>query len=47
MLVKCKRTADMTKQGIRGSGEGLKVPFDIGEQRLKVSAMMIMGDDAT
>ncbi len=39
-------TADMTKQVIRGLGQCLKVRLDIGEQRLKVAPLMIMGDDS-
>jgi hypothetical protein len=37
-------TADMTKQGKRGSCQCLNVCFDIGEQSLKVAPLM-MGDD--
>jgi len=36
----------MTKQVIRGTGEGLKVPSGISQQRLKVSAMMIVCHDS-
>ena len=36
----------MTKQVSRGSGERLKVRSGISQQRLKVSAVMIMRDDA-
>jgi hypothetical protein len=36
----------MTKQVIRGAGEGLKVRPGISEQRLKVSAVMIMRHNA-
>ena len=36
----------MTKQVIRSPGERLKVRPGISEQRLKVFALMIMGNDA-
>jgi hypothetical protein len=37
----------MTKQVIRDTGERLKVRSGISEQRFKVSALVIMRDDAT
>jgi len=36
----------MTKQIIRGAGERFKVFSGISEQGLKISPLMIMGDDA-
>ena len=36
----------MTKQVIRSPAERLKVRSGISEQRLKVFALMIIGDDA-
>ncbi len=36
----------MTKQVIRGAGEGLKVPSGISKKRLEVSAMMIVRHDS-
>jgi hypothetical protein len=42
MVIRCKRTAKVTKQVIRGSAESLEVRPDISQQRLEVLPMMIM-----
>ncbi len=44
--VRSKRATNMTKQITRGPGERIEVRSGISEQRLKVSAVMIMRHNA-